>query len=490
MAEHRLSPFRWVIVRGFHGLRGDGGLRPYPSLKPASDAPLAVASVHVSCSRTRKDDATVSSPRVIKFSSLLTAALVAAALLVGHPATAHAASSTELQAQLDAALVKVEDLRQQTSAAFDQLESLQGQVEDTKAQIAETESKIQETQAELTDARGTLAERVSANYKTGGVSFVEILLGSTSFEDFVSRIGYANRFAESDAEFIDRVKTLEAQLNESKGALELQQQQQEELVDQAQAKATQVQASQQEYEAYVDSLSAEVQEALKKEEEERRAEEQRKAEEAAAAAAAQQAAEASSSASSNGGGSPSSSGGSSAGSSSSGSASSGGSGSSSGGSGSSGSSSGSGSSSSGGSSSGSSAGYGSGISAVIAAAKSQLGVSYSYSGSAIANQEFDCSGLVWWAYQQGGYSIPRGQRMSNGRGNSMIGWVLDRGGWTTNQANLKAGDLMFWGSGVNSTTHVGICIGNGQMIHSNYGGVEITSVYYSSGSFVGGGPIV
>ena len=134
--------------------------------------------------------------------------------------------------------------------------------------------------------------------------------------------------------------------------------------------------------------------------------------------------------------------------------------------------------------------FGSGISGAIAAAKSQLGVSYSWAGNAIPGQEFDCSGLVWWAYKKAGISIPRGQRMSNGRGNSMIGWCLDGGGWTTDQSQLQAGDLMFWGGGVNSTTHVGMCIGGGLMIHSNWGGVEIASVYYSSGSFVGGGPIV
>ena len=44
-------------------------------------------------------------------------------------------------------------------------------------------------------------------------------------------------------------------------------------------------------------------------------------------------------------------------------------------------------------------------------------------------------------------------------------------------------------SGVNSTTHVGMYIGGGKMIHSNYNGVEIASAYYSAGSFVGGGPI-
>ena len=146
-------------------------------------------------------------------------------------------------------------------------------------------------------------------------------------------------------------------------------------------------------------------------------------------------------------------------------------------------------SSSGSSGSSSRKSYGSGISAVIAAAKSQLGVSYSYAGNAIAGQEFDCSGLVWWAFRQAGYSIPRGQRMANGYNNSMIGWVMQHG-LKTSISQLEPGDLMFWGSGTGSTTHVALYIGNGQMIHSNYGGVEIRSASYSSGHFVGGGSVI
>ena len=80
--------------------------------------------------------------------------------------------------------------------------------------------------------------------------------------------------------------------------------------------------------------------------------------------------------------------------------------------------------------------------------------------------------------------------MSNGRYSSQIGLALDGGSWTTNQAELKPGDLMFWGTDINHTTHVAMCIGGGQMIHANYGGVEITSIYYGANRFVGGGSII
>jgi len=409
-------------------------------------------------------------------------ALIATLVFGTSPIPALAATSTELQAQLDQAQAESATYEQQTAAAFQELEDNQAKLEDTKAQISTTEEEISQKQAELDAAQSTLSDRVSADYKAGGVSIVDLVVGSTSASDLVSRIYYANKVASSDAQAIQEVQSIQAELDQKKADLQTQQAQQQQLVDASQAKAAEVQQKQADHEAYVQSLSADVQQALAEEEAARKAAEEAAAQKAAEEAAAQQAQQqaASNDSSSDNGGSSSS--GSSQSSSNSGSSSS------NGGSGNSGSSS---KPNSGSSSHGSgSVNVGSGISGAIAAAKTQLGVSYSWGGNAIAGQEFDCSGLVWWAYKQAGISIPRGQRMSNGRGNSMIGWALDSGSWTTNQANLQPGDLMFWGHGVNNTTHVGMYIGGDKMIHSNYGGVEIASVYYSAGSFVGGGPVV
>jgi len=387
---------------------------------------------------------------------LVVTAVTAGLLFATSPTAAIAASSSDLQAQLQQAEAQTAKYQEQATNAFAELEQLQAQLEDTRAQIASTQEEVSQKQTELDAAQETLAGRVSSNYKTGGVSLVSILFDSSSFEDLVSRIYYANRVAESDAKVISQVQGVQAELAAKQTELESQQEEQQGLVDDAQAKAGEIQSALEQQQAYVNSLSSEVQEALAAEEAQRKAE-----------------AEAAANAGGNAGSSNAGSG--NAGSSNAGSGNAGSSNNSGGNSGSNSNSS-SGSNSNSGSHSSGNQDFGSGVSAAIAAAKSQLGVSYSWAGNAIPGQEFDCSGLVWWAYKKAGISIPRGQRMSNGRGNSMIGWCLDGGGWTTDQSQLQAGDLMFWGGGVNSTTHVGMCIGGGLMIHSNWGGVEIAKI--------------
>ncbi|OZM70525.1 hydrolase Nlp/P60 [Amycolatopsis antarctica] len=65
--------------------------------------------------------------------------------------------------------------------------------------------------------------------------------------------------------------------------------------------------------------------------------------------------------------------------------------------------------------------------------------------------QFDCSGLTSWAYKQAGISLPRSSRAQATFGQSVP------------RDQLQPGDLVFFYSPV---SHVGIYIGNGQMVHA------------------------
>ena len=395
-----------------------------------------------------------------------------------------ATSSAEMQSELDQARAKLQEYSQQASERFSELEQAQANLEDTRAQISDTQSQIETKQSELTDAQTELSGIMSDNYKDD-TNFVGYVLRSTSFDDLASRVYYANKVSEKETNAIAEVVKIQSELQEQKSKLEQEEKEEENLLEQSKASYEQIQSVISNQRSYVNNLSEEVRKQIEAEEAARKqAEEEAKRQaEAEAAEAARKQAEAeaaaaasrdntgdesnSDAAADNGGSqrgddsssnerSNSNSGGNSDERQDSGSKRDSGSNSNSnsdGGSSSNKRSESKSSSNSGKSKSNSSSGssgsssrksYGSGISAVIAAAKSQLGVSYSYAGNAIAGQEFDCSGLVWWAFRQAGYSIPRGQRMANGYNNSMIGWVMQHG-LKTSISQLEPGDLMFWG---------------------------------------------
>jgi cell wall-associated NlpC family hydrolase len=92
----------------------------------------------------------------------------------------------------------------------------------------------------------------------------------------------------------------------------------------------------------------------------------------------------------------------------------------------------------------------------------QLGRPYAYGGESPSG--FDCSGLVQYAYQAAGVTLPRttGEQMSAGT--------------EVSEADLQVGDLVFFYGG----THVGIYVGSGEVVHAPVPGdvVKITEIAY------------
>ncbi|SHH69025.1 hydrophobic W protein [Clostridium intestinale DSM 6191] len=97
---------------------------------------------------------------------------------------------------------------------------------------------------------------------------------------------------------------------------------------------------------------------------------------------------------------------------------------------------------------------------VVNEAYRHLGKTYVY--GATGPNTFDCSGLTQYVYKQVGINISR----------TTFTQIND--GVSVSYSNLQPGDLVF-----TSTTHVGIYIGNGQMIHAPQTGdvVKISSIW-------------
>lgn len=105
---------------------------------------------------------------------------------------------------------------------------------------------------------------------------------------------------------------------------------------------------------------------------------------------------------------------------------------------------------------------------VVNAAMSKLGAPYAW--GAAGPDEFDCSGLVYWAHQQAGKSIPRTSQ------------AQVAGGTPVSISELQPGDVVGFYSGV---THVGLYIGDGQVVHASDYGIPVQVVSLDSMPFAG-----
>ncbi len=102
-------------------------------------------------------------------------------------------------------------------------------------------------------------------------------------------------------------------------------------------------------------------------------------------------------------------------------------------------------------------------------AMAQIGDAYVW--AAAGPDSFDCSGLMQYAYAAAGVSLPHSSSMQ-----SQLGAPVSR-------SELQPGDLVFFYSPV---SHVGMYIGNGQMVHAATSGqpVQVASLD-SMGSYSG-----
>jgi cell wall-associated NlpC family hydrolase len=119
------------------------------------------------------------------------------------------------------------------------------------------------------------------------------------------------------------------------------------------------------------------------------------------------------------------------------------------------------------------AGTGVGAKAAIEFARKQLGEPYLW--GAAGPGSWDCSGLTMMAWRQGGITLPHYSAAQYQQTKHL----------TVGQ--LRAGDLVFWGTSPNTIHHVALYIGNGQIIQAPHTGdvVKVSSLFDTAPDFFG-----
>ncbi|MCL5734335.1 MAG: NlpC/P60 family protein [Actinobacteria bacterium] len=390
-------------------------------------------------------------------------ALVAALLIFSVPGVARADTAAITKAQQDAQDLKalIDKLGEDLSKVDEDYDYANEQLSQTQAAVKKTTAQLAATQKDLKAAQQQLTNRLVDIYKQGRAGAITVLLDADNFSDLVNRFQQLTRVSRQDSQLLAQVKEyraqvaakqkdLTAQLAEEKAhtaeTAAAKKKVEDQLALQQQllkGKEAQVAQLQKEEAARQARLAAAARAAAEK------AAAEKAAAEKAAAAAANNSAK---SGGTSGGGSAS--GGSKGGSSTSTGESSGG-------------------SSGGGSSGGGSSGGGSDsggpnvpssptCTKVVEIAMNFIGVPYLWAGS--TPNGFDCSGFVKYVYAKVGVSLPHSSRMMYEYGTSV------------SRDQLEPGDLVFFYSPI---SHVGIYIGNGQMINSRTGGVRIDGIWKS-----------
>lgn len=320
---------------------------------------------------------------------------------------------------------QIEQNQQQSQELEQQMQETEAQLEETRAKISElsaemetlqseidaNEEKLAEQQEALSTSTDEMNERLRAMYKNGSIGFIDVILSSGSVGELVANLDMVRKIYASDRDLVSSLKKQYDATKETQAELDSQQ---EELS----AKSAELSVLEEDiYDNYaainadketVDAETAELNQELEGIQAARAAEAERQRQAAEAERQRQAQAAASSS------GSSSSSGNSSSSSSSSGSMS-----------------------------------YNSAASMDLVSYACQFVGKVPYVWGGTSTSGWDCSGFVQYVYRQYGVNLPRTSQAQGACGRAVP------------NGQQQPGDLVCYGG------HVGIYIGNGQLVHAS-----------------------
>ena len=396
--------------------------------------------------------------RTMRLARLLVAGLtVATSSLVG-PHLAWADGVDQAQQNVDQTLAELENLQNQLGQLDEDYSAALDRQDQLAVEIQQAQAEVDSMSAQLGDVEQLLRDVALKRLTTGGTSDLSPLFADAgSYIQAEQRDALNSMALDVGDTTVDDLQALLKDLNRARDVLATKQAEAAQIIATLESKQQQYNELEQVFLAKYQQAQADLGAAKLQAEQERRDAAAAAAQQAAAAQAAANSGTNSGSNSSPGRGGGGSTGGSTGGSS-------GGStgGSSGGGSGGSG----------GGSSGGGSSGGGSYVPPVsgkagiaISAAYGQLGVPYKFAAES-PGVAFDCSGLTKYAWGQAGVYLPH---QSAAQYASLPHVPKDQ---------AQPGDLVFYYSPIG---HVGIYIGNGQMIHAPQTGdvVKISVVHWN-----------
>lgn len=186
------------------------------------------------------------------------AAALALLLAAALPATALSATLEEKQAEADSVRRQIEAMKVDSQRLAQEYNVALSEYELIRAEVEGNREQLEKAQNDYKRARTILHERLRSIYKSGEVSSIEVLLESTSLDDFLSRYDFFSYIGNRDFQIFNEVKRLREEISERQRSLEEKEAQQRQLLGSVNAKRQAMEASLQEQQAYLDSVNKEI----------------------------------------------------------------------------------------------------------------------------------------------------------------------------------------------------------------------------------------
>ena len=206
---------------------------------------------------------------------------------VAVPADVSTPEIEAVRAELGSAQEELARMADEQSLLVEEYNTVAEALDETRDRVVVAEVELEAAREDVSGAEILAGRRVAEMYKRGDAALIEVLLGTTSFRDFLVRLDLCTRVSEQDAQVIDALRAAKDRMSAVRDELDVREEEQSALKDSLESQRIRIERSVAQQEAYVDSLDQDVRELIAEEEERQRRVEEERARQAAEALARQ-----------------------------------------------------------------------------------------------------------------------------------------------------------------------------------------------------------
>lgn len=126
----------------------------------------------------------------------------------------------EVQEEKSEVMDEIKELNTSINDNQDKLDDLDNQLSSLSKEISNLKTELAKTEKEYTEQETLLQDRIEAQYEAGETTYLDVLLNSTGFSDFLSNYFLVSEVLENDSDLLTSIENQKTKIEKSKKSLE------------------------------------------------------------------------------------------------------------------------------------------------------------------------------------------------------------------------------------------------------------------------------
>ena len=127
---------------------------------------------------------------------------------------------TKVKLEISKSLQDIEDLNDSIDDHQDKLDDLNNDLKNLSDEISQLKSELEEAEKQYDAQEDLLKDRISAQYEAGDITYLDVLLNSKGFSDFLSNYFLVSEVLENDSELLTNIENKKTKIEKDKQSLE------------------------------------------------------------------------------------------------------------------------------------------------------------------------------------------------------------------------------------------------------------------------------